>query len=332
MIPSQLRLAMKAAIKARISGFLWGPPGVGKSQLMHQVAEDLNFGLIDLRLSQLDPADVRGIPSIDHERRLSIWNAPEFLPRPESHPEFGILFLDELNSAHPATQTVGYQLVLDHRVGDYVLPPGWTCFGAGNRAEDKAIVNRMASALSNRFIHFDFEVNHDDWLAWAAERGDIIPEVSSFIRWKPQALHKFDDPNARSFQTPRTWHMVSRILPFTSPDVEYDVVSGLVGEGAATEFIAYNKIFRDLPDPAKIIKNPDKIKVDLTNPAIMHAIAGSLAHYADEETFEPILRYADQMPPEYQAILVRDALSRNRDLRTTECFKKWTRKNANVLL
>lgn len=333
MRPLQLRKAIVAAIRSKISAFVWGPPGIGKSQLTMQIAAELGYGLIDLRLSQLDPADIRGIPSIDTKKRLSLWNSPEFLPIEERDGEHGVLFFDELNSAHPATQTVAYQLILDGRVGNYVLPPGWVCIAAGNRMEDKAIVNRMSSALSNRFIHFDFEVYYEDWIQWA-NTAAILPEVVSFIRWKPQMLHQFDDADARSFPTPRTWEFVSKIIPHVVADLdlEYDCVSGLIGEGAATEFIAYNKIFSNLPDPDKILNDPDSVKVDTDDPAIMFAIAGSLSHRASEKTFEKILRYADRMPPEYQTILVRDSLHKVPDLRFNDHFKAWTRKNANVLL
>ena len=330
MRPLQLKKTILSAIDAQIALFIWGPPGVGKSKLTLQTTEEIDYGLIDLRLSQLDPADIRGIPSIDHEKHLSIWNAPEFLPRVEEHGEKGVLFFDELPNAHPATQTVAYQLILDRKVGNYVLPDGWTVLAAGNRMEDKSHTHRMSSALSSRFLHVDFEVFYEDWIAWAGPAG-IIPEIISFIRWRPSLLHKMD-PDARSYPCPRTWEFGSVMLPRIEPDIEFDVMAGLVGEGAATEFIAYNKIFRKLPDPDEILKNPDKVKVNLDDPAVMFAITGSLAHRADKTNFEKILKYGDRMPPEYQTILIRDSLAKTNDLRHEACFKKWIRKNSSVLL
>jgi len=331
MHPTQLKKALSSAIKAQVSTFIWGPPGIGKSKLTQQLAEEMNMELIDLRLSQLDPADIRGIPSIDIKNRLSIWNSPEFLPREGVNKENGILFFDELNSAHPATQTVAYQLILDRRVGNYVLPDGWTCMAAGNRMEDKAIVNRMSSALSNRFLHLDFTVYFEDWVIWAT-RSKIIPEVISFIRYQPQMLHNMGDGTERAFPTPRSWEFVSKLLPHTDKELQLDIITGLVGDGAAAQFIGYNEIYSNLPDPDKILSDPDSVTVDDDNPAIMFAVAGALAHRATEKTFEKILKYADRMPPEYQTILIRDSLATNKDLRHEKCFKEWTRKNANALL
>lgn len=333
MHPRKLRKALISTIKAQIPAFIWGPPGVGKSQLTQQIAADLEFDLIDLRLSQLDPADIRGIPSIDIENRLSVWNAPEFLPRPGVHADNGILFFDELNSAHPATQTVAYQLILDRKVGDYTMPDGWTALAAGNRAEDKAIVNRMSSALSNRFLHLDFTVFPEDWIAHATA-AKFIPEVISFIRYMPQMLHNMPTEGEleRAFPTPRSWEFVSTLLPFVDKELEFEIISGLVGEGTAGQFVAYNEIYTNLPDLDKILDDPDSVHVDDTNPAVMFAVAGALSHRAKAENFEKILQYADRMPPEFQTILIRDALGVNKDLRHEKAFKNWTKKNANALI
>lgn len=331
MHPRQLKKALVSTIRAQVPAFIWGPPGVGKSDLTKQTAAELEMGLIDLRLSQLDPADVRGIPSIDFENRLSIWNSPEFLPQEERDGLNGLLFFDELNSAHQATQAVAYQLILDRCVGNYVLPDGWVCIAAGNRMEDKAIVNRMSSALSNRFLHLDFTVLNDDWIAHATSAG-FIPEVISFIRYMPQMLHNMGDGTDRAFPTPRTWEKISDILPYVDKNLELDIISGLVGEGTAGQFIAYNEIYSNLPDLDKIIDDPDSVKVDDSNPAIMFAVCGALAHRAKAENFEKILQYGDRMPPEFQTILIRDSLATNRDLRHEQCFKNWTRKNANALI
>jgi hypothetical protein len=334
MQPRKLRRALLSAIKTQLPVFIWGPPGVGKSALTQQIADEIDYDLIDLRLSQLDPADIRGVPAIDFENRLTIWNAPEFLPRKGVHGDYGILFFDELNSAHRDTQTVAYQLILDRKVGNYVLPDGWTVLAAGNRMEDSAIVNPMSSALSNRFMHLDFTINNDDWITHATAN-KFIPEVVSFIRYLPQYLHNMGEPGSkpeRAFPTPRSWEYVSRILPNTEEDLKYDIVAGNVGEGVAGQFIAYIDIYTNLPDLDKILNDPDSVHVDTGRPEVMFAVSGALAHKANEDTFDKILQYADRMPPEFQTILIQDALSANKELRHQQCFKDWTRKNANVLI
>lgn len=139
--------------------FIWGAPGIGKSSIVRQIAEAKNLPIVDLRASLLDPTDLRGIPMIRNE--TSVWCPPSFLPKPSDKP--GILFLDEINAAPPLVQAALYQLILDCRVGEYVLPDGWKIIAAGNRREDKAVTFRLSSALANRFIHLTLDVDADDW-------------------------------------------------------------------------------------------------------------------------------------------------------------------------
>ena len=329
MRSSVLKKAVTASIRADLAAFIWGPPGVGKSDMVREIGNDMDMNLIDLRLSQMDPVDIRGIPSVDRETKTTSWNPPDFLPTVERHGPNGILFFDELNSAHQASQTVAYQIILDRKVGDYELPPGWIPIAAGNRMEDKAIVNRMSSALSTRFQHFDFDVYWEDWVQWA-NQNNIHPEVISFIRWKNAALHKMNTEE-RSFPCPRTWAFVSKFLPHASPEFEYEGIAGIVGPGAAGEFITYTKIYRDLPDPDKIIADPQHGSIT-NEPSVMFAICGSLSHRATETNFDKIVEFAERIPHEYQTIMLRDSMARIPELRHHKSFKAWTRKNAKDLL
>jgi MoxR-like ATPase len=158
--PTEIRKALETLIPLQQPAFVWGAPGVGKSDTMRQVTAALNRVLIDIRAVLLDPVDLRGLPSINGDSRAH-WCPPAFLPTGGE----GVLFLDELNAAPPLTQAACYQLVLDRQLGEYRLPDGWTVIAAGNRETDKAVTHRMPSALANRFVHLDFEVNLDDWVA-----------------------------------------------------------------------------------------------------------------------------------------------------------------------
>jgi MoxR-like ATPase len=160
MRPSQIVSALNLCLDVQQPVMIWGSPGVGKSDTVKQTAEKRNIDLIDLRLSQLDSVDLRGVPSVDRERRRTDWNSPSILP----YEGKGILFLDEINSAPQGVTAAAYQLILDRRLGDYVLPEGWNIIAAGNRVSDRAIVNQMPTPLKNRFAHLYFEVNNDDWL------------------------------------------------------------------------------------------------------------------------------------------------------------------------
>lgn len=340
MRPSAVAIALGYLIDAKQPVMIHGSPGVGKSQVVKQVAEQRNIKMIDLRLSQLDPVDLRGVPSVDTKQHMTKWNPPDFLPRDGE----GILFLDEINSAAQATQAAAYQLVLDRRLGDYEVPPGWAIIAAGNRATDRAIVNQMSTALKNRFTHINYEVHNDDWCDWAL-RHNVAVEVLGFIRFRPMLLNEFEQRNdskaekeriqrlkdAQAFATPRSWEFLSRVVQQKpSSDVEYELYTGIVGEGAAAEFMGYLKYYRDLPNLDALLMNPDKAKVP-EEPATLYALATGLATKASTDNLERVVKYALRIPAEFQVLLMKDAIVRDNTLTNTKAFNDWAVKNADVM-
>lgn len=304
---------------------LWGPPGVGKSSIIHQATDSLGIEMRDVRVSLLDPVDLRGVPHISDGK--TEWAIPSFLPtEPDSN---GILFLDELPLAPPAMQGALYQLVNDRCIGEYKLPDGWLVVAAGNRAKDRAVSNRMSSALNDRFIHYDFDVNLDDWTEWAMKNG-IKSEVISFIRFRTNLLHDFD-PTMRCSPTPRSWQFVSDALGIVSKAAEYDTMCGIIGEGPAAEFLGYLKICRNLPNPDTIILNPLTAMVP-EDSATLFAITGSLVERATESTFDAIMQYIDRIPIEYQVLVVKDSAKKNEVLGVSKAFIEWTTKNSDVII
>lgn len=341
MRPSNAIQAVKHCVQIKQPVFLHGSPGVGKSDVVRQVAKDLGYDLIDLRLSQLDPVDLRGVPSVDADVHVTRWNVPNFLPTEGK----GILFLDEFNSAAQATQAAAYQLVLDRKLGDYNVPEGWAIVAAGNRASDRAIVNTMSTALKNRFTHVDYDVNHDDWCAWALTAG-IHVAVLGFIRFRPSLLNQFDMvgnnekekarvknlKDQQAFATPRSWQFLSRIMDANPPkDVELDLYSGTVGEAAAIELNGYLTHYRSLPDLDALIMNPTKTKVP-TNPATLYALSTGLAAKAKPHNFEAIMEYVNRMPTEFQVLTVKDAFVRDDSLSGSKAAVAWCVANQNVVL
>ncbi|QLA15459.1 AAA family ATPase [Desulfolutivibrio sulfoxidireducens] len=327
MIPSQIAMALTTLIPIGRPVFLWGPPGVGKSQMVAQAARALGRELADIRAILLDPMDLRGLPTIGDDGR-SHWRPPAFLPTNGS----GVLFLDELNAAPPLVQAACYQLILDRRLGEYALPPGWSVVAAGNREQDRAVTHRMPSALANRMVHLDFEAHLEDWLAWA-EKTSIRPEVTAFLRFRPALLHDFDPARAeRAFPSPRTWEFVSGILAAAPPaEVEYDLLRGTVGEGAAAEFTGFLRVWRELPDTDAVLANPHHAPVP-SDPAAVYAICEALARTAAAETMPALAGYAARLPVEFGVLLMRDALRRDREVAGTEAFAAWARDNAHVLV
>jgi hypothetical protein len=213
---------------------IWGPAGIGKSSIVAQVAAAHGIDMVDVRLSQLAPTDLRGLPVPDGE--ISRWLPPEFLPRDGA----GILFLDELNMAPPTMQGVAQQLILDRRVGSYRVPDGWYVWAAGNRKEDRASVFEMPAPLANRFLHLDVEADLASFLSHGAEAG-LDERISAFLAFRPQLVHALDAKRP-AWPSPRTWMMASRLL---AADLD---ISPAVGEAASGEFAGFISVYASLPD------------------------------------------------------------------------------------
>jgi len=236
--------------------FLWGPPGIGKSELVAGIAEEMGGLMIDLRLAQMEPTDLRGIPYFNKDKGVMDWAPPIDLPDEDTASQYPIvvLFLDEMNSAAPAVQAAGYQLVLNRRVGKYVLPKNVVIVAAGNRETDKGVTFRMPAPLSNRFVHLEMRVDHESWEEWAV-MNQIHKDVVGYVGFAKQDLFDFDPKSpSRSFATPRSWTFVSELLDDNVSDAELlDLVAGTVGEGVASKFMAHRKIAAKLPNPSDIL-------------------------------------------------------------------------------
>lgn len=253
----QTRKALLTAFKTKRPVFLWGPPGIGKSEVVAEIAHELNGAVIDLRMAQMEPTDIRGIPFFNKEAGKMDWAPPVDLPDEEFASQYPIvvLFLDEMNSAPPAVQAAGYQLVLNRRVGKYVLPDNVVIVAAGNRDSDKGVTYRMPMPLANRFLHLEMRADFTSWQNWAVNKG-IHKDVVGYLSFAKQDLYEFDSKSSsRAFPTPRSWCFVSDLLNDEEVDSDtlFNLVSGAVGEGLAVKFMAHRKIAGKMPDPADIL-------------------------------------------------------------------------------
>lgn len=327
MKPTQIVSALNALVSIRQPVFLWGAPGVGKSQIVSQVAAQQDLELRDIRAVLLDPVDLRGLPRIGDDGR-SHWCPPAFLPVEGN----GIIFLDELNAAPPLVQAACYQLILDRKLGEYCLPDGWTIVAAGNREQDRAVTHRMPSALANRMVHLDFDADIDDWVAWAQSAG-IRPEVIAFLRFRPNLLHDFDPAvSEKAFPSPRSWEFVSAMLRAEPEEaVEYDLFRGAVGECGAAEFSGFLQIWRELPEPDAVLLAPESAPVP-AEPAAVYAICEALARKAAACTMDALVCYAARLPTEFGVLLMRDAVRQDKSVVQTDAFTRWAQANAHVLV
>lgn len=328
MKPSSLRTAIPKLLAKQRPAFLWGAPGVGKSDLVAQVAEDHKLELRDVRLSLLDPIDLKGFPTIDTVKKQMKWLPADFLPKKGK----GLLFLDEMNQAPQSVQGAAYQLVLNRRIGEYELPEGWSVMAAGNRAGDRSIVHTMPSALANRFVHLDYDVNVDDWNMWAMEN-KLHDDLRAFIQFRPNLLHSFDPlTNPRAFPSPRSWAFVNDIYKDGySEDDQLEMIKGTVGEGAAAEFSGFVRLIKDLPRVDQVLIDPDGTKVP-ESPAGMYAMVTALDAKATTNNLARIMTYTDRLPVEFQTVFVRSAIRRDPALTGTKCYMNWGIRNQNILL
>jgi SpoVK/Ycf46/Vps4 family AAA+-type ATPase len=254
--PNKAKNAIRHAMLKKRPIFLWGPPGIGKSDIVKQIADDIDAHLIDIRLSLWEPTDIKGIPYFDTNIGKMVWGEPSELPDEAlaaKHKRI-VVFFDEMNSAAPAVQAAAYQLILNRRVGQYVLPDNVIIVAAGNREADKGVTYRMPAPLANRFVHLELKVDFDDWFQWSVNN-KIHKDVVGFLNFSKKDLYDFDPKaGSRAFATPRSWSFVSELLEDSLDDnTTTDLVAGAVGEGLAVKFMAHRKVASAMPDPSEIL-------------------------------------------------------------------------------
>jgi hypothetical protein len=301
-------------LKSKLVPMLHGSPGIGKSDIIKQVAEQFNLQVIDLRLSQCDPTDLLGFPTSDGKGKSYYAPMNTFPLEGDAIPkgkDGWLLFLDEFNSASMATQKAAYKLTLDRMIGQFNLNKKVAVVCAGNLQTDGALVSSMSTANQSRLVHVELQPNTDDWLEWAQSNG-VDYRISAYISWKPTCLQMFDpDHSDKTFACPRTWMMASALIkPWdTISQTDAILLGGTLSEGVAREFAAFTKIFDQLPDPKQIVLSPSTATVP-TGPSTLYALSAVIAENTNKETVTPFLEYLERIPKEFQIITVREMARR----------------------
>ena len=278
---AQARKSLLKAFSKKRPLFLWGPPGIGKSELVESITQELGGAMIDLRLGQMEPTDIRGIPFYNKDLGKMDWAEPIDLPDAEFASQYPIvvLFLDEMNSAAPSVQAAAYQLILNRRIGKYFLPDNVVVVAAGNRESDKGVTFRMPTPLANRFIHQEMRVDFPSWQEWAVQN-KIHKDVVGYLSFAKQDLYDFDaKSSSRAFATPRSWSFVSQLLEDDTGDDDtvMNLIAGTVGEGLAVKFMAHRKIAGRMPNPADILAG--KVKdLDVKEVSAMYSLVISMCY------------------------------------------------------
>ena len=338
--PNSAKASIKHAMLKKRPLFLWGPPGIGKSDIVRQITDSFtNSHLIDIRLSLWEPTDIKGIPYFDSNSGTMVWGAPSELPTQEFAKQYDtiVLFLDEMNSAAPSVQAAAYQLILNRRVGTYKLPDNVVIVAAGNREADKGVTYRMPAPLANRFIHLELRVDFDDWFSWAVDN-KIHTDVVGYLTFAKKDLYDFDPKSpSRSFATPRSWSFVSELLEDGIDDTTTtDLVAGAVGEGLAVKFMAHRKVASSMPNPTDILEG--KVKEMKTKEiSAMYSLTISLCYELKEASdkndkkfnfkVNNFLRFAmDNFDTELVVMGIKLALTQYAlpiDVDETECFDEF---------
>ena len=336
---TDLKQEIRDNMRIGLNTMIWGGPGIGKSEIPQQVADELNIPLLDFRANLFDPVDVRGIPYTKDDlsvasgaMKITSWAPPDIFPNEETHGPRGLFMIDELPTAPPATQNAFLQLLLTRQVGDYKMPDGWSCLAAGNRLTDGASVYQMPSPVRNRLMHYELEPSLDAWCEWAL-KNEVNTTLVSFMRYRPNLLYSFK-ADEYAFPTPRSWSFVDKRLRLTKNMDDSRLffgIAGAVGTGPAGEFLAFAKIADKLPDIDNLIANPSSY-MPSEDPAVLYALTGAVASRAEPAKLENIMKLGKKIPTEFQVVLVKSILAIDRALFNQPTIQDWVRVNADVVL
>jgi len=303
--PTRLRMALMHSINRKRPIFVWGPPGIGKSDIVAAVAKEQNRPLIDIRLPLMEPTDVRGIPylaevkvydaqgnlvrdeaNVPLTEKVFRWSNPSDLPTdPNSR---ALVFFDEMSAAPPSVQAATYQVILNRKIGTYELPKDVVIVAAGNRVKDKGVAYNMPMPLANRFSHITLETNIDDWKEWALQNR-VHKDVVGYLSFQPNDLMNFQpSADTYAFATPRSWYFASELLQEEGSDGELrdtmlpndilgDLIKGTVGEGPGVKFMTYRKQAANLPS-AKDILDGKVTKLNSKQIDVMYALTTALCY------------------------------------------------------
>lgn len=310
--------------------FLLGPAGIGKSQVVFQASSYLQDkvddwrGVVDIRLSQMEPTDLRGIPAADMANKIATWCRFDTLPQDGC----GIIFLDEITSAPQSIQAAAYQLVLTPE--DFGVPEGWMIIAAGNQKSDRGVTYNIGGPLLNRFNQVEVVSVLEDFEEHAITQ-DIRPEVLSFLRDRPDYLHKFEPTGGeiKPFPTPRSWFAVSDMLSLNLPEeVRPELIKGDVGEEAGIAFEAHLRVYGEMPRIDDILEGkatevPEKLNV-------LYCVAMGLATRLDKSNFDNAWKFLQKCPGDVQTLTVKLAYKRDKDLAKAPAFTQWSLQNQSA--
>lgn len=366
--------AVRDIMRANLVANLVGSPGIGKSDIVKQVAAEFDLKVIDFRLAQADPTDLSGFPTLNEDRTRCHYAPPitfplagdelpiktpavyEIVPngklvsvatesaravyedleveiKPPTYYSGWLLFLDELTSAPQMVQAAAYKVILDRQVGEHDLHEKVRIVSAGNKASDKAIVQRMSTALQSRVITLEIIINIDEWLSWAEHNG-IDKRIMAYIQFRPDMLHKFNaNHQDLTFPCPRTWEFASRLLEIWGVITLQNLVvlAGTISKGAASELISFCQVYHTLPTLEKLVSDPDGTPIDRNKPDVLFAICSLIGQAFNEDNSASLIAVMERLPVEFRVVACQNILRRDPSLQREVNLKVWVRNNSSEL-
>lgn len=335
----------KAALLKEVPAvILWGSPGIGKSQAIKQIAQKIegNTGkkvvVTDVRLLLFNPIDLRGMPTVNEDKTLSVWLKPKIFEMDESDDVINILFLDELSAAPATLQAAAYQICLDRQVGEHKLPQNCIVLAAGNRTTDKSVSFKMPKALCNRLMHFNVTTNYKIWLQWALANG-IDSRIIGYLAFAESKLCIDPESSDMAYSTPRSWEMVNNILKFTDGDIESSrtLIAACVGMDTALEFETWAKTHDKLPTVEEVLSGR-KVKYPPTSDALLAFMASIVSAIRSNKEdisvaeLENACAYINKIPIDFATMFYGDLNSiKEVGLKLMKCpaYHAWVSKNKN---
>lgn len=312
--PRDVATNVVRAIKHKLVPVVRSSPGIGKSDIIRQIARQYNLKVIDMRLAQMDPTDLNGLPRFTEEG-FAVYAPFVYFPlegadpglNDEGQPYRGwIIFFDEITSAPKQIQAAAYKIILDRMIGQHCLHENVVMAAAGNLETDNAVVHQMSTALQSRLIHLDMVVNKDDWQEWAVQNG-IDSRVIAFINFKPGQLYKFvPDSQEHTYPCPRTWTFVSKLITDVPKldNSDLAIIAGAVSGGAATEFIEFTRIYDSLPKISEILANPTGVVIP-NEPGIKYALSTMLVEHYEKHNAKELTEFLSRLPVESRVLCLR---------------------------
>ena len=337
MKPSELKKAILVCLRARRPLLIKGAPGIGKSDIVAQCAQETENDLIISHPVVSDPTDFKGLPFPNSDGTEA-----NFLPFGDLNKLIKadkptIFFLDDIGQAPASVQAACMQLLLARRINGHKVSDHVSFIAATNRREDRAGVQGLLEPVKSRFASIvQLEADATEWAKWAINNQMPI-ELIAFIRFRPALISEFKaSPDLVNSPCPRTISNIGYLMNAgTPPELEFEMFSGAAGESFATEFLAFLKIYRKLPNPDLVLMDPGKAEIP-TDPATLYALCGALSNRASEQNFGRLVEYANRLTiatfAEFSVMLISDCLNRHPELKTTKAFIDWSIKNADVLI